>query len=126
MHLSDIEYEKLEEKPFNSQIFRILSSRYCRYVLYSFLKSSTNTLTIDELTESIRTVVTQTNHPTENEDLKSILLEEALPQLATVGAIDYDPRTQVVRYQRQPTLEEYAHHSAYQELPTELLNTESS
>lgn len=40
-----------------------------------------------------------------------------------LGAIDYDLRMQTVYYQPPPTLEEYAHHSAYQELPAEIVTS---
>ncbi|MDL5360819.1 hypothetical protein [Halalkalicoccus sp. NIPERK01] len=122
MRLSDTEYETLVEKPFNSQVFRVLSSRYCRYVLYLFACSTDRAMTFDELSDGVRRIAAQTDHSGPDDRYEAILIDEALPELATVGAIDYDPRTRTVRYHPQPTLDEYAHHSAYQELPAETVD----
>lgn len=112
----------LEDNPFNSHVFTILSSRYCRYVLYYFMISSESATSLKTLVKEVQDLVARTDHPavgTERE-LRSRLVNQVLPQLALIGAVEYDPRTETVRHHRQPTLDEYAQHSAYQELPSDV------
>jgi hypothetical protein len=125
-HLPHIEAESLSKTPVNSQIFYMLSSRYCRYVLYAFILTSSRSMELEDLRDHVRYVAAQTDHPTaENErSLRVVLDNDTLPRLGRIGAVDYDTRTQTVRYHPSPTLEEYAHHSAYQELPRDVLESD--
>lgn len=119
-HLQD---DYPEDSPFNSHIFTVLSSRYCRYVLYYFMISSESATSLETLVKEVQDLVARTDHPavgTERE-LRSLLVNQVLPQLALIGAVEYDPRTETVRHHRQPTLDEYAQHSAYQELPSSVV-----
>jgi hypothetical protein len=126
MQLPEIQYETRSDAPFNSHVFYVLASRYCRYVLYVFILSSEPSMELDDLTERVEFIRVHTEHPSvgAREQLSSTLINITLPRLAAIGAIDYDSRTQTIRYHPSPTLEEYAHHSAYQELPSDLLESE--
>lgn len=119
---SQLQEDYPEDSPFNSHIFTVLSSRYCRYVLYYFMISSESATSLETLVKEVQNLATQTDHPavgTERE-LRSRLVNQVLPQLAFIEAVEYDPRTETVRHHRQPTLDEYAQHSAYQELPSDV------
>lgn len=126
MQLPEIEYETQSDAPFNSHVFYVLASRYCRYVLYTFILSSESSMGLDDLEERVESIVVHTEHSSAGarDQISSTLTDETLPRLAALGAIDYDSRTQTIHYHPSPTLEEYAHHSAYQELPSDLLESE--
>lgn len=126
MELPHIESETLSETPVNSQIFYVLSSRYCRYVLYSFILTSNRSMEFEDLRDRVQSVASQTAYPTvkNGTSLRTVLSNDTLPRLRRLGAVDYDDRTQTVCYHPSPTLEEYAHHSAYQELPREVIESD--
>jgi hypothetical protein len=101
-------------------VFTVLSERHCRYVLYYFVQSEVDLASTDELEEAVRMIDAQTSQENKNTtggyDLTETLVEESLPYLERTGAVEYDSRSESVRYCGEPRLEEYAAHAAYQEL----------
>jgi hypothetical protein len=100
-------------------VFRALSDRYARYVLYHFIRGDEEVAHVDELAAAVRSI--DARCAPSGTDVRSdcdrrALTDDHLPPLVEVGAIEYDARSGTVRYWRQPTLEEYAAHAAYQEL----------
>ncbi|WP_331233305.1 DUF7344 domain-containing protein [Natronorarus salvus] len=102
-------------------VFRVLSNQHARYVLYHFIRNDDPVEDADALCASVRSIEARCEpdaDPSGAGDRRR-LVEEWLPPLVEVGAIEYDGRSGTVRYWRQPTLEEYAAHAAYQELGRE-------
>lgn len=98
--------------------FEVLSHQHRRYVLYYLLDSDNGVASLDEVVE----YVTETDEhfapdaPTEAyERVRTELDVIHLPKLGDVGTVDYDRRTEMVRYVRVPSLEEWVEHAKYRE-----------
>jgi hypothetical protein len=99
--------------------FGALASRGCRFTVYHFLLTSESDASIEELVSGVRTIVDEKSRQparVDEETLRAHLLERSIPHLERLGVVEYDPRSSTVRYYRQPFIEEYAEHAAYQEL----------
>lgn len=103
--------------------FAALASPTCRYTIYHFLLTSETSASVREVARGIRTLVDEQSQQqvvADDETLRSLLVERTIPQLERVGAVEYDSRSNTVRYYRQPFIEEYAEHAAYQELSVDV------
>ncbi|KYH24172.1 hypothetical protein HAPAU_38150 [Halalkalicoccus paucihalophilus] len=108
----------------HTAVFKTLASRSCRYVIYYFLATSDSSSSIEDVVAGIQTLASQESKQSavvENNQLKSLLMEESLPQLEGLDVIEYDSRSGCVRYHQQPFIEEYAEHAAYQELSADFV-----
>ena len=99
-------------------VFTVLSDQYCRYVLYYFVQRDVDVASVDELEEGVRLIETRADRAGNSEvrELTGTIVGESLPKLERTGAVEFDARSETIRYCRVPKLEEYAAHAAYQEL----------
>jgi hypothetical protein len=105
-------------------VFKTLSSRSCRYVIYHFLAASNNAVSVTELVTGVQTLAGHQSRQSavlDRRKLESLLVETTIPQLERLDVVDYDARSAVVRYHHQPFVEEYAEHAAHQELSSEFV-----
>ncbi len=76
---------------------------------------------LSDLVEQVVTWETETSSDDVPDDyrrrVEASLHHMHLPKLADANIIDYDPRSESIRYWGQPVLEEYAEHVAAMELP---------
>lgn len=108
----------------HTAVFGVLSSQSCRYIMYYFLAASDATVPIEDLVTGIQTLAAHESEKSslvDDESLKSLLIERAIPQLEQLDVVEYDPRSGSVRYQQRPFIEEYAEHAAYQELSSDFV-----
>lgn len=103
--------------PSLDRIFDLLSSTRRRQILYYLHNQSEGVATIDELVEYV--VVQEPEqwadaHPHERE-VETALHHVHLPKLIEYGVLEYDPRSQTVRYWSQPSLEEWLEHAYHKE-----------
>ena len=103
--------------PTLDQIFEVLSHRRRRYVLYYLRHVSDGVASI----EDIATHVAQFECTSENADdhqasILTSLQHVHLPKLEEAGVVEYDERSEMVRYWQQPTLDEWVEHAEHKEL----------
>ncbi|WP_121822014.1 DUF7344 domain-containing protein [Halostella salina] len=99
-------------------VFSLLSNRRRRYAIYCLLDTETETIEYGALAEQVA-AWEENGDPTEAqlESVRADLYHSHLPRLDAENVADFDPRSGVVRFRGQPTVEEYAEHAAHQELP---------
>lgn len=108
----------------HTTVFKVLSLRSCRYIIYYFVATSESSVSIEDLVTGIQTLVGyESKQPSlvNGDALKTLLLERAIPRLEQLDAVEYDSRSESVRYHQQPFIEEYAEHAAYQELSSDFV-----
>lgn len=97
-------------------VFDLLAEPRCRLVLY-YLANREEVADLEELAEAI--VRWEDDGPADRDLVDRVECElhhVHLPRLAEMQVLEYDIRTNTVRYWGQPTLEEYVDHAAHQEL----------
>ncbi|KYH23751.1 hypothetical protein HAPAU_38300 [Halalkalicoccus paucihalophilus] len=108
----------------HTAVFKTLSFQSCRYLIYYFLVASDSSVPIEDVVTGIQTLAAhESKQPSvvDDECLKSLLIERAIPQLEQLDVVEYDSRNGSVRYHRRPFIEEYAEHAAYQELSSDFV-----
>ncbi|WP_224332832.1 DUF7344 domain-containing protein [Haloprofundus halobius] len=91
------------EKPSTDALYAILASETRRQLLHYFQVSEQNDSSLDELADFL---VSQDGGVDTPEKAKIILHHQDLPKLARYGVVDYDRRSNSVRYRGQSRLEE--------------------
>ena len=74
-----------------------------RAVIQFFRDESTEEVTLDELVTGI---VYGSYWNTDESHARVCLQHSTLPRLADTGILDYDPRSETVKYRRQPAVEQ--------------------
>jgi hypothetical protein len=108
----------------HTAVFKVLSLQSCRYLIYYFLAASDSSVPIEDVVTGIQTLAAhESTQPSlvDDNSLKSLLIERAIPQLEQLDVVEYDSRSRSVRYYQQPFIEEYAEHAAYQELSSDFV-----
>ena len=104
-------------------LFDLLAERRRRYALYALLGTEDGLADVETLVDEVAMQEARTRDVTLTESLRETvaddLRETHLPQLADEDIVEYDVRSDVVRYWRQPTLEEYLEHTHFKEFPDE-------
>ncbi|MFC4450320.1 DUF7344 domain-containing protein [Halorussus aquaticus] len=104
-------------------LFDILAESRRRYALYTLLGTGDGLADVETVADEVAMWEARTDDDpiTESlrEEIADELREEHLPRLADADVVEYDARSDVVRYWRQPTLEEYLEHTHYKEFPDE-------
>lgn len=88
----------------------VLADPRCRYVLHYFTKTVGQVATVDELATSLHASgkLRPTRPERAAEDYVTVTLHHTvLPKLDEAGVLDYDARTQTVRYREHPALERW-------------------
>lgn len=96
----DIGRQKLE------RIFEVLTSQRRRYILYEIQDSEVSD--IDSLANTVIAMEKEISPDEVDhgdvEDVRVQLMHSDIPKLADAGFIEYDPRSEAVRYSDPPTL----------------------
>lgn len=82
------------------QLHHVLSREHCRSVLYYFRHHSTEVASIDDLVD-----FRLSRDGQEESNVRVQLHHSTLPKLADSELVDYDTRSEMVRYRSNPTLE---------------------
>lgn len=94
-------------------VFDILRNRRRRYALYRLNRSRNGVASFDEVIGFVvRTEPTDDRH----ERIARDLYERHLPRLAEANVIEYDDRSETIRYRYVPSLQEWLEHAEYKEL----------
>ena len=109
--------------PSFDELFDLLAESRRRYALYTLIGTEDGLAEVEQLADDVamweaRTgdePITDARHEAIAEELR----ETHLPRLAEADIVEYDDRSDIVRYWRQPTLEEYLEHTHYKEFPSE-------
>ena len=90
-------------------VFEVLSDRRQRYVLYALYRTEGGVMTVDELARRVsrteddgRTLVGERRTERIADDLR----ERHPSTLVDAGVVEYDGRSETVRYYERPALEE--------------------
>lgn len=89
------------------KVLSTLSHRHSRAVCHYFRYQSTEVATVDDLVQFIW------KHDEQETDENSVeihLHHSTLPKLADAGFIDYDPRSETIRYQEPDVVEVWLDH----------------
>lgn len=100
-------------------IFGLLSDRRRRYTLYALYRVGGNAMTIDRLATRVNELEANAGiddgRPEGIERTTEELRRHHLPKLDDAGIVEYDRRSDTVRYHAQPSLEEWLEHAEYKE-----------
>ncbi len=108
----------LSSAPSLDTVFDLLSARRRRYVIYYLVDMDDDTVDCDSLVEHVASLEADTDPSAERIDrIAADLYQIHLPKLDDAGVVDFDSRSDTVRFWGQPSIEEYAEHAAMQELP---------
>lgn len=103
------------------EVFDILSDRRRRYVLHYLADAPTGVVSLNDLADQVvrwETEYTDYSPPDDHRQRVVVDLHHVhLPKLDRNGVVDYDTRSETVRYWGQPVVEEYAQHVADIEIP---------
>lgn len=99
-------------------IFELMSERRRRYTLYVLAQLDEEGIYLDTLATQLAQLEATDDYIYED-PAKTYLQEQCLPTLVDVGLIDYDLRTQAIRYWQNASLEEWVEHAAFKEDKTE-------
>lgn len=104
-------------------LFDLLSESRRRYALYALMSSDDGFAEVELLADDVAMWEARADDVAITESLREEIAEELrakhLPRLADVDVVDYDTRSDVVRYWRQPTVEEYLEHTHFKEFADE-------
>jgi len=104
-------------------LFDLLADSRRRYALYALVGAEDGLADVETLADEIAMWEARTDDTTINDairtDIEAELRETHLPCLAEADVLEYDDRSDVARYWRQPTLEEYLEHTHYKEFSNE-------
>lgn len=84
-----------EVDPALDDVIGIFASRRCRCVLYYFLDTDSDTSSLDELCDY---VLTHDPEASEETSVTTGLYHTTLPKLEEFGVIDYDDRSETIRF----------------------------
>ncbi len=99
-------------------VFEVLSVRRNRYVLYALYRADEQAMTVPRLAERVRGMEAEeavTEHARSPADIAGEIRRHHVPWLAEMGVVEYDERSDTVRYHRMPSLEEWLEHAEYKE-----------
>ena len=104
-------------------LFDLLAERRRRYALYVLVGTDDGLAEVETLADQVAMWEARSDDATVTDSLRASiateLREKHLPRLADADVVEYDARSDVVRYWRQPTLEEYLEHTHFKEFPDE-------
>jgi hypothetical protein len=104
-------------------LFGLLAERRRRYALYVLVGTENGLADVETLADEVAMWEARTDETPVTDSLRDEIAEELreehLPQLAEADIVEFDARSDVARYWRQPTLEEYLEHTHYKEFPEE-------
>ncbi|UPV74021.1 hypothetical protein M0R89_15965 [Halorussus limi] len=109
--------------PSFDELFDLLAESRRRYALYTLIGTEDGLAEVDQLADEVAMWEGRTGDEPITDALRETIAEELreihLPRLADADIVEYDERSDVVRYWRQPTLEEYLEHTHNKEFSGE-------
>ncbi|KDE58764.1 hypothetical protein EL22_02645 [Halostagnicola sp. A56] len=97
-------------------VFNLLSVRRRRYALYYLTEQTDGITTFDKLVDDILAREADSENREEHkQQIQTSLQHVHLPRLEDAGILEYDARSDTVRYWQQPTLEEWLEHARHKE-----------
>ncbi|WP_321113007.1 DUF7344 domain-containing protein [Halorussus salinisoli] len=104
-------------------LFGLLAESRRRYALYALIGTQDGLADVEALADEVAMWEARTEDEritdAARQEVADELRETHLPKLAEADIVEFDARSDVVRYWRQPTLEEYLEHTHYKEFPDE-------
>lgn len=107
----------LSSSPSIETVFETMSERRKRHALYVLRWSEGGALTVERLAQQM-VRMDDGSGPADGEEpgrIAADLRRRVVPELAATGAVEYDERSDTVRYHTVPSLEEWLEHAAYRE-----------
>jgi len=102
-----------EPRPFIDSVFDALADWRRREVCQYFVETDAESATVDQLAMLLlaceRPAIEERDEPS-LDDLAIQLEHQHLPKLDEAGVVDYDERSDTVRYWGQPTVEKWLEH----------------
>lgn len=99
-------------------VFEVLSDHRRRYVLYVLYRAEGGAMTVDRLVTRVSRMEGDDRNlggEPSPERIADDLRERQLPKLLDAGVVEYDDRSETVRYYGRPAFEEWLEHAAYKE-----------
>ncbi|WP_202935110.1 DUF7344 domain-containing protein [Halorussus amylolyticus] len=104
-------------------MFDLLAADLRRYALYALVGADDGFAEVEALADDVAMWEARADDVTITESRRTEIADELrhkhLPRMADADLVDYDSRSDVVRYWRQPTLEEYLEHTHFKEFAGE-------
>ncbi|KYH27391.1 hypothetical protein HAPAU_00570 [Halalkalicoccus paucihalophilus] len=97
-------------------VFRVLSERRKRHVLYALRGAEGNAMTVKQLARRVRELEGSGMDENALKRIAEDLRERHIPELVATDAVEYDERSETARYHSVPSLEEWLEHAEYKEL----------
>ncbi len=98
-------------------VFDVLADKRRRFALYYLHESADETATIEEVAEYVASLEEPSCEPDVHRTRIVTSLQHAhLPKLEEAGVVEYDQRSETIRYWRQPSLEELLEHAFHKEV----------
>lgn len=108
-------------------VFDLLSNSRRRYALYYLTDQPDGVATLETLTENVVALEQMTGATDEDCDqeghttdrkasVRLALTHTHLPKLEDAGILEHDRRSEMVRYWRQPSVEEWLEHAHHKEI----------
>ncbi|MFC6718879.1 hypothetical protein ACFQGT_14650 [Natrialbaceae archaeon GCM10025810] len=99
-------------------VFDLLANRRRRYALYYLYDRPDGVSSLDDLVDGVLTYeVIEGDVEDHRTTVRTSLQHVHLPKLEDAGIVEYDPRSETVRYWTQPSLEEWLEHAHHKERP---------
>lgn len=109
--------DRVVEPPSLDEIFELLANQQRRYVLYHLREVTGGVTTMEELAENVVALQDQSGPPDgPRGPVLTSLRHVHLPKLQDAGVLEYDPRSEAIRYWGQPSLDEWLEHAMHKEL----------
>ena len=102
--------------PSLDQVFDLLSERRRRYVLYYLRDVEDGVASVEEVTEYVLRLENDLDISGVARSIDTALHHVHLPKLADSGVLEYDTRSETIRYWGQPSLDEWLEHAFHKEL----------
>ncbi len=97
-------------------VFDVLANQRRRLVLYHLHESGDGIATLEEITDYVCSYEESERSASEHRLHVATSLQHAhLPKLEEAGIVEYDQRSETVRYWHQPSLEEWLEHAFHKE-----------
>ena len=104
-------------------LFGLLAEKRRRYALYALMGTDDGFADVETLADDVAMWEARADEVAITESLREEIAEELreehLPCIDDADIVEYDERSDVVRYWQQPTLEEYLEHTHYKEFSGE-------
>lgn len=109
--------DDLNTPPLNlDAIFGLLSNEYRRHILYHFHGQPQAVATVDELVTHLRTQF-DARAAADTDRLRIQLLHSHLPRLESHGILEYNERSETIRYQGESGIERLVACAKFAEIP---------